>query len=98
MMIPQIKNTILCLVVILAGAPLAGAYFAWQTGEIHSFQDLWTALQHGMFSAVMMAIGWVLLKSPWAGRVTELVLSQKSAKGAETTATLKVTEPPPETK
>jgi hypothetical protein len=97
-MIPQIKNTVLCLLVILLGAPLAGAYFAWQTGEIHSFADLWTALQHGLFSAVMMAIGWILLKSPWAGRVTELVLSQKSAKGAETTATLKVTEPPVETK
>ena len=97
-MIPQIKNTILCLVVILVGAPLSGAFFAWQTGELHSFQDLWIALQHGLFSAVMMAIGWILLKSPWAGRVTELVLSQKSAKGAESTTTLKVTEPPVETK
>jgi hypothetical protein len=92
-LIPQIRNTVACLLAILIGAPLLGAYFAWQTGEIHDFHDLGHALTHGLFGAVMMAIGWIFFRSPFGGRITELILSAKTAQGEEKTTSLKISEP-----
>ena len=96
-MIPQIKNTVTCILVILIGSPLAGAYFAWQTGELHTWSDLWVSLSHGAFAAVMLSIGWLLFKSPFSGRVSELLMTTKTTpQGTERTTSLKIAEPMPD--
>ena len=102
MMIPQIKSTLLSIVTIMVGGPLMGAYFAWQTGELHNFNQLAVSLQHGAFGGVMMAIGWIFLRSPFAGRITELLATAKSTQPdgtvKEEAAKMTISEPEPEAK
>src|SRR5271166_4599720 len=95
MVIPQIRNTLINLLLILIGGPLAGAYFAWQTGEIPDWRHLWAILQHGALASAMMAIGWLLMRSPYAGKFTELLSTTTTAQGATSTTSVKISEPAP---
>lgn len=92
-MVPQIKSTVLSVLVILIGAPLAGAYFSWQTGELHNFHELGNALTHGFFGAFMLSIGWVFFRSPFSGRITEVLMEARNQQGEQTKTTVKITEP-----
>jgi hypothetical protein len=92
--LPQVKSVLLNLLIIIAGGPFLGAYFAWQTGELTSLQQLPGALQHGIFASIMMAIGWLLMRSPWAGKVTELLQVKTSPSGVVQETSIKITEPP----
>lgn len=102
MKVPQIRNTLLCVLTIMIGGPLMGAYFAWQTGELHSFAQLGSALQHGAFGGFMMALGWIFFRSPFAGKITELLSAAKTVEPdgtvTEQAAKLTISEPEPETK
>jgi hypothetical protein len=93
--IPQIKSTVANMLIILIGGPLLGAYFAWQTGELHEWAQFPNALTHGSFASAMLAIGWLLLKSPFAPRITELLQTQTKPDGTVATSTLKIIEPEP---
>lgn len=98
MMIPQIRSAAVNILIIMIGGPLAGAYFAWQTGELTSWTQFWPAIEHGGLASTMMAIGWLLMRSPFAGKITELLQQAKTTapSGAVTEKTTKVvlTEPP----
>lgn len=97
-MIPQIKSTLLNMLIILIGGPLLGAYFAWQSGELHGWSQFPDALTHGSFASAMLAIGWLLMKSPFSGRIMELLTTKETPDGAVATTTLKITEPEPKDK
>ncbi len=97
MQIPQIKSTVKCVLIILIGSPIAGVYFAWQTGELHEWKQLPDALTHGGFAAVMLSIGWILFRSPYASKITELLQITPGPKGTAPTMTkLTISEPIPE--
>lgn len=99
MMIPQIRNTLVNVLIILIGGPLAGAYFAWQTGELTRWNQFWPAVEHGGLASTMMAIGWLLMRSPYAGRITELLQQRKTTDPSGTvkdeTVKVVVREPEP---
>ena len=95
MIIPQIRSVVINLLIILIGGPLAGAYFAWQTGEVPDWHHLWAILQHGGLASSMMAIGWLLMRSPYAGKITELLSTTTAPSGAVQTTAVKITEPAP---
>jgi hypothetical protein len=79
----MIKNPIVILLVILIGAPLAGAYFAWQVGELTSWTQFTQIILHGSLASVMLAIGWLFFKSPWSGSITELLNIRMNQKTGE---------------
>ncbi len=90
---PQIKSTVVNLLIILIGGPLLGAYFAYQTGELHDWAQLPNALSHGGFASFMLAIGWLCMRSPWSGRIMELLTTKTTPGGAKETTAVKITEP-----
>ena len=93
MVIPQVRSVLINLAIIVIGGPLAGAYFAWQTGELTSWSQFWPVIQHGSLASAMLAIGWLLMKSPYSARITELLNTSVSPTGATTTTAVKITEP-----
>ncbi len=95
-MIPQIKITLLNLLIILIGGPLAGAYFAYQAGELHDWAQLPGALLHGGFASFMLAIGWLLMRSPYSGRIMELLSTRTTPQGAKEETKLSIQEPVPD--
>ncbi len=96
MMIPQIKNTAVCALVIFVGAPLLTAYFQYELGELHTWSQFGDTLTHASLSSFMMAIGWIFLKSPMSGKITELFQQTTFASGATQATSVKITEPEPE--
>lgn len=90
---PQIKNTIINLLIILIGGPFAGLYFSWQTGELMGWAQVPNALTHGIFGSSMLAIGWLLMKSPYSSRIMELLGTKtNSAQGTKETVQVKITD------
>jgi hypothetical protein len=96
-LIPQIKSTALNILMILFAAPLAYVFYAYTANQIHVWADVPAILNRGVFGAVMMAIGWLLMKSPFSTRITELLSTKTLASGAQETTEMKITEsnPPP---
>jgi hypothetical protein len=92
-MIPQIRSVAINVLIILVGGPLAGAYFAWQTGELTSWSQFLSIIQHGSLASSMLAIGWLLMRSPYSARITELLSTTTAPSGAVQTTTVKITEP-----
>lgn len=92
---PQIKSTLLCVLAILIGAPLVGAYFAWQVGELTSWTQFPQIIEHGTLSSVMMAIGWIFLRSPWASKFTELLNIKTDPSGKQEMTKITIEAPVP---
>jgi hypothetical protein len=91
--IPQVRSVLINILIILIGGPLAGAYFAWQTGELTSWSQFWPVIQHGSLASAMLAVGWLLMKSPYSARITELLNTSTTPSGATVTTAVKITEP-----
>lgn len=79
--IKQIESTVTNMVIILICAPAAGIGLSYLNGELHTFSDLPKALDHGLFVGVMMAIAWLGMASPFAGRFRTLVASVQTPDG-----------------
>lgn len=97
-MIPQIRSTITTVVVILVGVPVFTIFQLNALGEINGWAAAWTIVQHTFFNTCMIAVGWIFFKSPFAGKLTEIVQSvtATSPTGAmkQTTTSVTVSEPP----
>jgi len=96
MVIPQIKSTATMVALILVGVPMATCVHLYFTGELKGWAGLPDALNHATFTALMTACGWILFRSPFAGKITELLQTSTTPAGATTTTSLKVSEPAPE--
>lgn len=92
-MIPQIKNSIATVAVILVGVPAATCLHLWLTGELHGWAELPDALNHSSFTALMASVFWLFFKSPFAGKITEILSSTTSSSGAQKISSVKITEP-----
>jgi hypothetical protein len=94
MNIPQIKSTLAILLVIIIGTPLVTCLQLYSVGELQGgFQGFANAFVHGLFNATMLAIGWLLFRSPFAGKITEILQASKTItpSGAVTEQSTKVT-------
>jgi hypothetical protein len=98
-LVPQVKSSLVIVAVILVGTPLATLYTLNLTGEVHGFPGAWVIIQHSMFPAFMSAVGWILFRSPFAGKITEILQqsTKTDAAGAVTQkeTSIKITEPAP---
>jgi len=92
MMIPQVKNTIVAVGLILVGVPSATCLHLYLSGELRGWAQLPDALNHASFTALMTAVGWILFKSPFAGKITELLNTTTTPQGAVSTTSLKISE------
>jgi len=97
-MIPQIKTSLLSVVAILIGVPAAECLHLYLTGELKGWAQLPDALNHSSFTALMAAIFWIFFKSPFAGRITELLQTTTTAGGLQQQTSVKITEPAAEPK
>jgi hypothetical protein len=52
---------------------MLGAYFAWQVGTLSTWHQVVPILKGSSLPAVMGCIGWLFLRSPFAGKFTELL-------------------------
>lgn len=92
-MIPQIKNTAVCALVIFIGAPVLTAYFQYSVGELHTWAQFGDTLTHASLSSFMMAVGWIFLKSPVSSKITELFSQTTFPSGKTLETKVKITEP-----
>lgn len=99
-MIPQIRSTLTMVLTILIGVPVFTVFQLWTLGEIspmHPWQDASRIVAHSFFGTVMLAVGWIFFKSPFASKLTEIVQASTatSSKGVVTQTETKVsiTEP-----
>lgn len=83
MVIPQLKNTAATVAIIFVGIPLLNCYLMYGNGDLQSWDMLPHALAHSSFAAFWACVGWLLFRSPWAGKLTELLMTQKTTKGDE---------------
>lgn len=97
MVIPQIRNTLAGVLTILLGSPAVTVFHLWLSGELKGWHDLPDVLNHSMFTASMIAIGWVLFRSPFAGKITE-ILQQTTTPTKQTTTQVTISESPAEVK
>lgn len=97
-MIPQVKSTVLALVTILLGAPLLTCWQLHEIGELKTWSALPDALNHGLWSGLWFAVGWLLFKSPVAGKFTELLATSKAPDGTVKELSVKIQEPAKEPK
>ena len=99
MMVPQIKNTVVTLVVSLVGVPLFTVFQLNSVGEIHGFSGAWQIIQHTFFNTCMIAVGWIFFKSPFAGKLTEILQeTNTSIPGGgvkQQTTSIKIQDPDP---
>ena len=101
MMIHQIRSTLTGVLTILIGVPLFTVFQMNSLGEIsalHPWADAWTIITHTFFNVCMIAVGWIFFKSPFAGKLTEIVQSvtATSPSGAVKQTDTKVTVQEPE--
>lgn len=102
MVIPQIKHTVTSIVLIFAGVPMLSCLHLYMLGELRHWNQFPDALNHSLFTAVFTSFGWILFKSPFAARFTELGVKEES-KAADGTVVTKTTsvvvsEPPIDSK
>ena len=96
MVIPQLKSTAVMVALILVGVPMATCFHMYLSGELHGWEQLPDALNHASFTALMAACGWILFRSPFAGKITELLNTTTTPQGGTSTTSIKVSEPAPE--
>lgn len=97
-MVPQIKNSVVAVLVILIGIPLAECLHLYLTGELKGWAGIPDALNHASFTGFMAAIFWIFFKSPFAGRITELLQTTTTPSGIQQQTSVKITEPTAEPK
>ena len=99
--VPQIRSTAYTMLAIFLLAPL---FTAWQLQMMDEFHvTTWTGfmdyLKHASLSSFWMAIGWLFLRSPFAGKITEIMSAAHSIApdGTQTNKSTKltITEPVP---
>lgn len=90
--IPQLRNPWLIIPAILVVSVLTSYYTAYNSGQLQHWSQFQMVLPDFLLHAVMQMAGWILLRSPWAGKITE-ILASSSAPGPDgpTTTTAKVT-------
>ena len=101
MMIKQARNPILIIPAVLVGSFFFTMFHLWLSGEFKGWADIADVANHASFTATMMTVGWIFLRSPWAGKITEMIGTQSvPGPGGPTVSTAKVTisEPPTEAK
>lgn len=92
MNIPQIKSTIINLCIILIGIPIAALGALYVGGELKTWSQIPSVLDHSLLAAVGAACGWLGMRSPFAARFTSLMVSEKGkdSQGVETSKETKV--------
>ncbi len=96
-MIPQVKNSLVSIAVIFLGIPVMNCYIMYGNGDLQTWTQLPHALAHSSFAAFWACVGWILFKSPFSGKLTELLVTQTASKGdLSTTKITKLTLSEPE--
>lgn len=99
--IPQIKSTAFTMLAIFLLAPLFTAWQLQMMGEFHvtTRAGLWDFCVHAATSSFWLSVGWLFVRSPFAGKITELLTAAHSVApdGTKTdkSAKLIITEPSP---
>ena len=93
--IPQIKSAAVSVAMILLGVPMATILHLYLSGELHYWSQIPDVLNHASFTAVMAAIAWIFLRSPFAGKFTEILQTTTTPSGKVTETSVKITEPNP---
>ncbi len=89
--VPQIRSTAACLGAIAITTVGAGLLNASVHGEIHKWGDLLKAVNDGLLYGVVMAAGWLGMKSPLAKFVAGL-MQQETVKTTDTARGDKIVE------
>lgn len=94
----QIKNTAVIFLVILVGIPLATCLHLWMSGEFQACTltacvGLLDALNHSVFTSAMTAFGWLFMRSPLSGKITEILQTSTSPSGVKKETAVTITEP-----
>jgi hypothetical protein len=86
--VKQIQSTLVNMMIILVGCPLAGVGLSFLNGELTKWSDIPRALDHGFFIAVCMTFAWLGMASPLASRLKTLINSihSEDAQGVGTTS------------
>ena len=93
----QLRNKYLIVPAVLVGSFFLTLLHLYASGEFKGWSDFPDVANHASFSATMMTIGWLFLRSPWAARITQVMGETKeSGPAGDTTTQMKVTvEQPP---
>lgn len=82
------------LLMIAIISPCSALGLSLMNGELRSWADLPKAVNHAVFLALMLAIGWLGMASPYAARVRTLLSSIRTGDGE--TLEQKIEMPPAE--
>lgn len=89
----QIRNTLYIFVAIGVSSVLLSAFHLYLSGELHGWHDMPDFLNHASFAAFMEALGWLFLRSPLSGKLTQILQQTQKPSGATETTKVTITEP-----
>lgn len=73
-----LRNPWLIGALILVGSPLLTIAQLSQMGELHTWSDIWHALDHASVPAFCAFVSWLLFQSPLSGAFSQATFKQQS--------------------